>query len=76
MQHFTTEEILRIHSNNCIAINGTLAVEMPKPNTSIQFNSMQKSIPCPFVIYADIEALLIPLDPEKKRPTNHIQLGK
>jgi hypothetical protein len=59
MQHFTTKEILEKHVVNCIMINGVQAVEMPKEKTEICFSSLHKSIPCPFVIIADIEALLI-----------------
>jgi hypothetical protein len=58
LQHFTTQEILEKHAENCIVINGTQAAELPEKGTKIKFNNLQNSIPCPFVIYADIEALL------------------
>ena len=57
LQHFTTNEIREEHKKNCIIINGTQAVELPKEGTKIKFNNLQNLIACPFVIYADLEAL-------------------
>ena len=62
MQHFTTNELHDQHKKNCILLNGTQAVELPKEGTKIKFNNLQNSIACPFVIYADIEALNATLD--------------
>ena len=40
-------------------MNGTQAVKMPtKDNSILKFNNYHKQQPTPFVIYADIEALL------------------
>lgn len=58
LQHFTSEEILNKHKENCIAINGTQAIKMPdKSNNILKFNNFHKQLPVPFVIYADFEAL-------------------
>ena len=40
LQHFTTQEILGRHMENCIAINGTQAVELPEKGTKIKFNNL------------------------------------
>jgi Recombination endonuclease VII len=42
-------------------INGVQAIELPKEGTKVEFKSLNKTIPVPFVIYADLEALLIEL---------------
>ena len=58
LQHFTSEEILNKHKENCIEINGTQAIKMPdKSNNILKFNNFHKQLPVPFVIYADFEAL-------------------
>src|SRR6266536_194432 len=66
IQHFTTEEILKKHMDNCIAINGVQAVELPKKGMKLEFSNLSKTISKPFVIYADIEALLIHIKNEKQ----------
>ena len=59
LQCLTSERILNDHEKNCIQINGTQAVKMPtKDNSILKFNNYHKQQPTPFVIYADIEALL------------------
>jgi len=54
----------------CITINGVQAVELPKVGSELHFNSLQKTLSKPFVIYADIEALLIPIKNEKQNLNN------
>src|SRR6266536_2315918 len=66
IQHFTTEEELEKHMENCMTINGEQAVELPKEGTKLKFVNLSKTISKPFVIYADIEALLIPIENEKQ----------
>ena len=69
IQHFTSEKILDKHIDICKK-NGAQAVEMPKKNTKVCFSSPQKEIPAPFVIYVDIEALVIPIENDKQDPKN------
>ena len=49
---------------------------MPKKNTKVCFSSPQKTIPCPFVIYADIEALLVPIKNNEQDPKNSYTINK
>ena len=59
LQCFSSERVLNNHKGNCIQLNGTQAVKMPtKDNSILKFNNYHKQQPTPFVIYADIEALL------------------
>ena len=55
LQCFSSERVLNNHKENCIQVNGTQAVNMPKKGENIlQFNNFHKQQPVPFVIYADI----------------------
>ena len=59
LQHFTSENRLNDHKNDCITINGEQAIRMPKEGENIlKFDNHQKQIPVPFVIYADFEAIV------------------
>ena len=58
-QCFSSERILANHVNNCLTINGTQAINMPKQGENIlKFNNFHKHLPVPFVIYADFEAIM------------------
>ena len=58
LQCFSSERILANHANNCLTINGTQAINMPKEGENIlKFNNFHKQLPVPFVIYADFEAI-------------------
>ena len=47
-----------MHANNCLTINGSQAINMPKQGDNIlKFNNFHKQLPVPFVIYADFEAI-------------------
>ena len=58
LQCFSSERILANHVNDCLTINGTQAINMPKQGENIlKFNNFHKQLPVPFVIYADFEAI-------------------
>ena len=58
LQCFSSERILANHLNNCLTINGTQAINMPKQGENIlKFNNFHKQLPVPFIIYADFEAI-------------------
>ena len=58
LQCFSSESILVKHGNNCLTINGSQAINMPKQGDNIlKFNNFHKQLPVPFVIYADFEAI-------------------
>ena len=59
LQCFSSESILVKHANNCLTINGSQAINMPKQGDNIlEFNNFHKQLPVPFVIYADFEAIM------------------
>jgi len=61
IQHFSSKDILESHKPNCMLVNGKQAVDLPKKDSKIKFTNLQRLVPVPFVIYADLEALLIPV---------------
>jgi len=58
LQAFSSKEILEKHTLHCLILNDGQAVEFPKEGSTLKFQSSQKSLPVPFVIYVDLEALL------------------
>ena len=58
LQCFSSERVLIKHANNCLTINGSQAINMPKQGENIlKFNNFHKQLPVPFVIYANFEAI-------------------
>ena len=58
LQCFSSESVLVKHANNCLTINRSQAINMPKQDDNIlKFNNFHKQLPVPFVIYADFEAI-------------------
>ena len=58
LQCFSSESVLVKHANNCLTINGSQSINMPKQGENIlKFNNFHKQLPVPFVIYADFEAI-------------------
>ena len=59
LQCFSSERILANHVNNCLTINGSQAINMPKQGENIlRFNNFHKQLPVSFAIYADFEAIM------------------
>ena len=66
-RNFYTKNSLEKHQENCIAINGVQAIDLPQPYIdkngveripSIYLKNYHKHLPRPFVIYADFESNL------------------
>ena len=62
LQPFTSEDRLEAHKGDCLIINGTQRIEMPKEGSQVYFWNHKKRLPVPFVIYADFEALTRKID--------------
>ena len=62
LQPFTSEDHLEAHKRDCLIINGTQRIEMPKEGSQVYFWNHKKRLPVPFVIYADFEALTRKID--------------
>jgi len=62
-QNFTSKTILDLNEPNCLKVNGSPVVDIPKYD--IEFKNLKNTLHVPFVIYVDMEALAQPLDINK-----------
>ena len=62
LQPFYSEYDLEKHTKDCLIINGTQRIEMPKEGSKVYFYNYQNQLPVPFVIYADFEAITKKID--------------
>ena len=58
---FNSSETLEKHKEYCYE-NKSVKITMPPPNTYLRFNKFHHSEKTPFVIYADFESLIKPMD--------------
>ena len=58
---FNSSETLEKHKGYCYE-NESVKINMPPPNTYLRFNKFHHSEKAPFVIYADFESLIKPMD--------------
>ena len=70
MNHFLSEKSLKAHEKHCNT-NECIKINMPEKGSSIFFKDLWKSQRVPFMIYADTESLLKPIqscesDPDRK----------
>ncbi|XP_065679834.1 uncharacterized protein LOC136094149 [Hydra vulgaris] len=61
LQSFSTEESFSKHRLYCDSVN-SIRIEIPEPNTMIEFTNYNRSMKVPFVIYADFESFIKPID--------------
>ena len=80
LQPFYSEYCLEAHKGDCLIINGTQRIEMPKEGSRVFFYGHQKQLPIPFVVYADFEAITEKIDscspPQHKSYTQAYQKHK
>ena len=69
LQHFTSENILKNHTEVCLKINGAQKVKMPSKNKNIFFTNYHKQLMAPFVIYADFECITVLIKEEHGKQT-------
>ena len=65
---FYTEEISKRLIKDCFKSNGEQRVIMPKNGEYAKFESCEKEIKSPCIIYADIESILVPKDNRNQNP--------
>ena len=58
IQHFPSQERLEKHLLDCIVLTECQAIDMPPEGEVIKFKSFRETVKIPFVIYADLEAIL------------------
>ena len=64
---FTTENALKEHEKHCTN-EECVHLKMPRPGSTISFKHFGKSQRVPFIIYADLEALLKPISTCEPNP--------
>lgn len=62
LQCFSSGDMLFNHKEVCLKINGKQTIKMPAKGTKIYFKHFYKSSENPFIIYADFESLLVPIN--------------
>ena len=65
---FTSEQALSNHDEYC-SKHDTQKIVMPKPDKFMEFNHYFRSMRVPFVVYADFESLIKPIDTCQQDPT-------
>ncbi|XP_065681443.1 uncharacterized protein LOC136095123 [Hydra vulgaris] len=61
LQAFSTEESLSKHKLYCDTYD-SVQIELPEPNTMIEFTNYNRSMRVPFVVYADFESFIKPVN--------------
>ena len=67
LNHYSDPKKLEIHKEYC-SEKDTIKINMPPPNAFLKFNNFLYSEKAPFVIYADFECLVKPIDNCKPDP--------
>ena len=69
LNHFATQENLATHKECCSA-NEAVKIEMPEEGTTLSFKNDNRSMRVPFIVYADFESFIKPIDTCGPNPTN------
>ena len=65
---FITEEKVKHHIKDCFRINGEQTIKMPKKDKYVKFKNFERKIKSSFMIYGDVESILLPEDNGKRNP--------
>ena len=69
LQGFTRESSRDQHQVYC-EDNESVRVEMPKQGSTVEFKDGQNQFKVPFIMYADFESILEPMDPVERGSPN------
>ena len=69
INHFTTQEKLATHKEYCSA-HEAVTIEMPGEGTTLSFKNYNRSMRVPFIVYADFESFIKPIDTCGPNPEN------
>ena len=73
LRHFYKLQDLKDHKENCQSINTALCkIVLPSPGDEVKFRNQKNMLKNPFVVYADFESMLIPIQ-EQKGHTQYTQ---
>ena len=65
LQHLRTTELLDSHIINCSKVSVQKTIFPSKDDKIVSFKKYRNKIPAPFVVYADFEALNVPIPVEE-----------
>ena len=68
LQPFSTEEIPKSHINDTFKINDKRKIQMAEENECAKFKNYERKIKSPFMIYVDLENVLVAEDNKKQYP--------
>ena len=69
LNHFTTQEKLATHKEYC-STHEAVKIEMPGEGTILKFKNYNRSMRVPFIVYADFESFIKPIDTCGPNPEN------
>lgn len=62
LNYFHTDQKLQHHLLDCGEHKEAVKIKMPEPDTHIKFENFKRQERVPYIVYADFEAMLIPLE--------------
>ena len=65
---FITGEILKLHIKDCFKVNVKQTIKTPNKGEYVKFKNFKRKIKPPFMIYVDLENILVPEDNGKQNP--------
>ena len=65
---FITEEILKRYIKDCFKINGKETIKITKKGEYVKFKYFERKTKSSFMIYVDLESILVPEDNGKQNP--------
>ena len=66
LQAFRISKTLKYHIKDCVRINGKPRIKMPKKGEYARFKQHERKVKSLFMIYADLERILVPEDDRKQ----------
>ena len=68
LQAFQPAKKLKYHIKDCFKNNGKQTVKKPRKGEYTQFKKFERKVKSPFMMYADLESILVPEDNKKQNP--------
>ena len=79
IKHFSSEENLEKHRQDCMVVNGVQAVKLPEEGSCKELTNLRNTLDVSFIIYldlADLESILVPLEIDPSNTSKTIKIHK
>lgn len=74
LHYFRSEQKLEMHTKDCLKLNKGVVPQAPKEDQKwVDFKDFKNKEKAPFVIYADTECLLVPVEDDSAKNTQNLQ---